>query len=106
MTTPCEKEAEFEHRLTEIDARSKSNTKRIDEMARKQDEMSRLITSVELLAQKQEAMEGKLSDMSDDLKVMSSKGGKMWDALIEKLIWFVVGAALSALAAKLMISGF
>lgn len=101
---PCEREAEFEHRLTEIDARSKSNTKRIDEMAKKQDEMSRLITSVELLAQKQEAMEGKLSDISSDLKVMSSKGGKMWDGLIEKLIWLIVGAALAALATSLKLN--
>lgn len=49
---------DYEHRLTEVEQRSKSNTKRLDEVEARQNDLDKLTTSVAKLATKQEDMDG------------------------------------------------
>ena len=41
---------EHERRLTEVEARSRSNTKRLDEMEKRQDDLDELVSTVKVLA--------------------------------------------------------
>ena len=43
-------ELKIEHRLTEVEDRSKSNQHRLDEMEKRQDDIEELITTVKVLA--------------------------------------------------------
>ena len=48
---------EHEKRLTEVEARSKSNAHRLDEVEKRQDNLDKLVVSVEKLALKEENVE-------------------------------------------------
>ena len=47
-------ENNIEHRLTEVEARAKSNTKRLDEVEKRQDDLDDLVTTVKVLATREE----------------------------------------------------
>ena len=75
-----------------IDARCKSNTHRIDELQEHQTALDRLATSVEVLATKQETVEGDVKEIKEDVKAITSKPGKRWDSVVDKLLAALVGA--------------
>ena len=51
-------EREFEHRLTEVEARSKSNVHRLDEVEKRQDNLDKLASSVAVLAEREQNVAG------------------------------------------------
>ena len=87
-------ELNFEHRITAVEDRSKSNSKRLDEVERRQDNLDKLATSVEVLATKEASVEQDVKEIKTDVKALASKPGKRWDALIDKALWAVVGAVI------------
>lgn len=89
---------EYERRLTEVEARAKSNTKRIDEIADEQKSLQSLVTSVNALATKQEVMTVKQETMNEgmeeiksDVKSLKAIPAKRWESLVAILISVVVG---------------
>ena len=70
-------------KIAEIDARSKSNTHRIDDLEADNKALHQLATSVEVLATKQEAIEANVSEIKDDVK---------WEALVKAIVTTIVGA--------------
>lgn len=91
---------EFAQRLTETEARSKSNTHRIDKMEERQTNLDKLVTSVEVLATKQENIESDVQEIKSDVKSLMAAPGKRWEAIIEKTILVVVGAVITYLLAR------
>lgn len=87
--------------LAETTARSKSNTKRLDEVEKEQKNQSKLITTVNELAIKQESMNENLVEMKDDIKVIKEKPAKRWDSVIDKISMTILGAIILFLLAKL-----
>lgn len=85
---------EHERRLAEVESRSKSNVKRLDEMEKRQDDLEVLATSVAALAARQERVEEDVKEIKSDVKSMAAKPGKRWDAIVDKALWAVIGAAL------------
>lgn len=78
-----------------IDARCKSNTHRINELQDHQTALDRLATSVEVLATKQEAVEGDVKEIKEDVKAITGKAGKRWDSIVDKLLAVLAGAFLA-----------
>ena len=85
--------------LTEVDARSKSNTKRIDSLEKTLEEFHRLATSVEIIARElghqTEAVgeiKEKVSKLDAKVETIEKKPGKRWEAVAEKILLVVVGA--------------
>ena len=78
-----------------IDARGKSNTHRINELAEHQAALDRLAASVEVLATKQETVEGDVKEIKEDVKTMTGKAGKRWDSIVDKLLAVLAGAFLA-----------
>ena len=66
-----------------IESRCKSNTHRIDELQEHQSALDRLVTSVEVLATKQETVEGDVKEIKEDVKTITGKAGKRWDSLVD-----------------------
>lgn len=87
-------ETEFEHRLTAVEDRAKSNTKRIDEVEQRQDNLDELVSTVKVLAIREENVESDVKEIKSDVKDLTSKSGKRWDNMVEKIIWAVVAAVI------------
>ena len=58
--------------LKDTESRSKSNTHRIDRLQARQDNMDKLISSVSVMAEKQERMEGDIGEIKTDVKSQTS----------------------------------
>ena len=77
--------------LAEVEARSKSNTHRLDRIEERVNEQGELIQSVKLLAQEQEHIKSDVSEIKADVKSIADKPKKRWEAIGDKLLWLVIG---------------
>lgn len=92
---------EHERRLTEVEARSKSNTKRLDDLEKRQDDLEALSTSVAKLAEREARMETDVQEIKADVKLLTGKPGKKWENMEEKVIWAIVAAAIGYFMAQI-----
>lgn len=90
-------ENNYEHRLTEVEARSKSNTRRLDEVEKRQDNLDQLVSSVAVMAKEQEHIKSDVSEIKSNVRSIMDKPGKRWDNIVEKIVWAVVAAVLGLL---------
>ena len=86
-----EKILEIEHRLTEVEQRSKSNTKRLDEHDEAIKENSNLIGAIKELATETKYMRGDLNETIERLNKLESKNGDKWD----KFKWLLVAGLVT-----------
>ena len=93
-------ELKFEHRLTEVEARSKSNTKRLEDVEKRQDNLDKLVATVEVLAVKESNVENDVKEIKNDVKSLTNKPAKRWDSLVNQLITIVVAAIAGFILAK------
>lgn len=94
-------EREFEHRLTEVEERSKSNKHRLDTMEKRQDALEELTSTVKVLAVREEAVESDVKEIKNDVKGLASKPGKRWDNLVTQVIGIIVAAIVGFLLARI-----
>ena len=97
-------EVTFDHRLTEVEQRSKSNTNSINELAEWQEAMNELATSEALMPREQKNMRDDLSEVKKDVKSLTNLPAKRWNDVVEKLVWLVLGGAVTALLVQAGIS--
>lgn len=88
-------EKDIEHRLTEVEGRSRSNTHRLDELERRQDNLDDLVSTVKVLAVREENVENDVKEIKNDVKSIKDKPGKRWDSIVEKAVWAVVAAVIA-----------
>lgn len=94
-------EIEYEHRLTEVEDRAKSNTRRLDEVESRQNHFEELIVSVKVLAIRQETVETDVKEIKKVVTELAGKPGKRWESIVEKAILTVVSAILLFILARL-----
>ena len=93
-------EREFEHRLTEVEDRSKSNQHRLDEMEKRQDNLDELVGTVKVLAVREENVENDVKEIKNDVKSLTNKPGQRWEKIVETIITVAVGAIVGFIIAK------
>ena len=93
---------DFEHekRLTEVEERTKSNSHRIDELEKRQDNLDDLVGTVKVLAVREENVESNVKEIKSDVKSLTGKSGRRWDNIVDKIIMTVVAAVIAFLLAK------
>lgn len=96
-----EEKLSTEHRLTEVEERSKSNKKRLDEFEKRLDDTTQLVTSVAVMAEKLKNMEVSISDVQVTLRKIAEKPGKRWDSIVEKVLLGVVAGLVAFVVARL-----
>lgn len=94
-------EIKIEHRLTEVEDRSKSNQHRIDELEQRADDQEKLISTVAVLASEQKTMKNDVKEIKDDVKALTNKPAKRWDSLVDKIIITVAAAVIGFILAKI-----
>lgn len=92
---------EIEHRLTEVEGRTKSNTHRLDELEKRQDNLDDIASAVKVLAVREEQVENDVKEIKSDVKSLASKSGKMWDSMMEKIVYTLVAAVIGYFLAHL-----
>ena len=92
---------EHEKRLTEVEARSRSNMHRIDEVEKRQDNLDDLVSTVKVLAVREEAVETDVKEIKSDVKKLTNKSGQRWDGLVDKIIWTVAAAIVGFVLARI-----
>lgn len=81
--------------LQETTDRSLRNEGRIKKLETEQTALRELATSVSNLATKQGIMEGDVKEIKTDVKNLSGKSGKRWDAMVDKIAWAVMAAVVA-----------
>ena len=96
-------------RLVETEARSKSNTHRLDEMDEKVDTLNRLATAVEVMATEQKHQTETMAEIKEDVTALGTKvdaiekkPAKRWDGMVDKFLYGLVGVLAGALGAGLL----
>ena len=94
-------EIKIEHRLTEVEARSKSNEHRLDELEKRQDNLDDLVSAVKVLSVREEAVENDVKEIKCDVKSLKSKPGEMWDSVVKLIVTAIVSAVVGFALAQL-----
>ena len=92
-------EKDIEHRLTEVESRSKSNSHRLEDLEKRQDDLDELVGVVKVLAVREEVVEKEVKEVKTDVKSLLGKSGKKWDDLVDRIIWAVAAAIVGFLLA-------
>lgn len=91
---------EMEHRLTAVEDRAKSNTRRIDEHDKAIEKNDELIGAIKELAVETKYMREDLNDTISRLDKIESKEGDKW----EKFKWLIVAGLVTIILGYLAVS--
>lgn len=90
-----------EHRLTAVEDRSKSNTHRIEELEKRQDNLDDLVTTVKVLATREENVENDVKEIKADVKTMANQPAKRWNGIVDKAIGALIGGIICYILVQL-----
>ena len=91
-------EQEVSVKLAETEQRARSNTHRIERLEQQQKDLNKLVTAVEVLAVRQESVEGNVKEIRNAVQSITEKPGKRWEALADRVLYLLLGAVFSLLA--------
>ena len=91
---------EHEKRLVKVEDRAQSNSHRIDDLEKRQDNLDELVGTVKVLAVREQAVENDVKEIKADVKSLTGKPGKMFDNIVEKIIYLIIAAVVGFLLAK------
>ena len=83
-------------KIQEVDDRSRSNTKRLNEVELKLQDNSKMLENIARISQRQDDMETDLKEIKNDVKTLTSKPAQRWDTIINTIVTGVVGALVAA----------
>ena len=88
-------------RLQETTDRSVRNEGRIKKLEGEHEVLHQLATSVAVMAQQMENMNGSVEALSGKVDTLDSKPGKRWDAIVDKAVWAVLAAVIAFLLGRI-----
>lgn len=88
---------ELSQKLVEVEQRSKSNTRRLDTMEKRQDNLEQLTQAVAVMQKEQEYMKDDISEIKADVKILTNVPAERWKDAVNAAIKVVVGALIGYL---------
>lgn len=92
---------EHERRLTETEARSKSNTKRLDDVEKRQDAFDELVSSVKVIADRELRVESDVKEIKGDVKELKGKPSKRWESATSHIVSTIISIVIAYIFVKL-----
>lgn len=86
--------------LKEVEDRSKGNTRRIESLEKKVDNLADVVGVLQAMQKDLEHLSKDVNETRNDVRELKEKPAKRWDTLVEKILWGVVGAVLTFILAK------
>ena len=90
-------EQELSVKPAETEQRARSNMHRIEKLEQQQKDLNKLVTAVEVLASREKSVETDVKEIKADVKTITQKSGRRWDAMIDRVLYVLIGAVLSLL---------
>lgn len=87
--------------LKEVEDRSKGNTRRIETLEKKVDDLSSVVSVLQAMQKDLEHLTKSVNETRADVKELKDKPGKRWEDLVGKIVWGIVGAALAFFLSRL-----
>ena len=81
-------------KVVENEQRSKSNTRRLDELAHQQEEMSKIINLMYGIQEAIKNMKEDICETKADVKKLTEQPGKKWAKVVETVIVVAVSALI------------
>lgn len=91
----------YEHRLTEVEERTKSCFRRIEELEKRQNNLDELVGTVKELAIREEKVEENVKEIKADVKTLTNKPAEHWNDMIKTIIGIIVAAVAGFILAKI-----
>lgn len=92
---------DMEHRLTTMEDGIKTNARDISDLKNRQDNLDKLVGSVEKLALREERVEKDVKEIKTDVKALAEKPAKRWDDLVSKIFIVVATAIVTFLLSRI-----
>lgn len=86
--------------LKEVEDRSKGNSRRIETLEKKVDNLADVVSVLQAMQKDLEHLAKDVTETKKDVKELKEKPAKRWETLVEKILWGVVGAVLTFILAK------
>lgn len=90
---------EIEHRLTQLEDKTKSNQRRIEALEKSQQALTDISMSIAVISNNQKNMSDKVDSLCTKIDVLESKPAKRWDRLIETVLACIATAVITYLLA-------
>lgn len=91
---------DFEHRLTEVEGRSKSNTHRLDKLEESTEAINKLAVSMERMSMKQDTINANVNKLTTKVEALEAEPGNRWKFVVEKAIYLIVAAVVGFVLAR------
>ena len=91
----------FEHRLTDVESRAKSNSHRLDDVENRQKNIEDLVSSVSVLAHEQKHIQSDVNEIKADIRSIKDRPAKRWNDMVDKAVWAVAAAVIAFLLARI-----
>lgn len=85
----------LEAKVVEVEARSKSNTKRIDALEERQSNLDKIVGSIDVLANEQGHIKSDVTEIKKDVKELTMKPAKHWDSAVGYVGTTLLGAVVA-----------
>ena len=95
---------DYEHRLTEVEQCSKSNTKRLDRLEELTETVHELAMTMKLMAEKQERTAETVERLVAKLSSIEQEPAKRWKSIVDKVILTIVAALVGFVLAQIGIT--
>ena len=95
---------DHERRLTEVEERSKSNSHRLNDVEKRQDNLDELVGTVKVLAVREKQVEADVKEIKGDVKSLTGKPAQKWETLVSETIKIFVGVVIGLIIAKIGLS--
>ena len=92
---------EIEHRLTVVEERSESNERQIKELKNRQDNFDELVSTVKVLAVREQNVENDVKEIKNDVKSIKGEPADKWRTLINAILVAIAGGLVGYLLFKL-----
>ena len=83
-----------EHRLTEVEERSKTNLHRIDKLEESTEAINNLAISIRIVAEKQDHVADTVDRLDGKVSALEARPGERWDRLVDKIILTIAAAVI------------
>ena len=95
-------EAEMIAKLAAFETEVKDMNRRLESLEKLTQSVHDVATSVQLLAQRQSAMEGQVSTIAEDVGELKDKPAKRWESVVACVISGLGGAFITYLVSKII----
>ncbi|GEM_PF-481193 len=86
---------DFETKVSEFASEMVLANHRLDVMESRQDNLDKLVATMSVFDSEQKHIKEDVVEIKADVKSLKEKPGKLFDGLVEKIIWAVIGGALA-----------